>query len=866
MKPKSIPYLIGLLITFCCNLSHAQYAGTYAFESGTNPIGQSVNLLPGLLTSTNPATCNGSDGSVTFGGLTPNASYQITYTDDGVTKGPVTIVSNATGQLTITGLDAGLYTHFIFDLSGSIEENFSGVILSNPILIPSFSVGNSTICEGGPVPVLPTTSNNGINGTWSPAVVNNQSTGTYTFTPATGTCGLPVSITITVKQKEEATFTFGTSLTICESGTVPLLPTTSLNGITGVWNPAVVDPNHSGTYVFTITSTGCVKGTTFTVTVTPNIVPAFPFGSSATICAGESVPTLPNTSSNGITGTWSPAVVSNTTNGTYTFTPAGGQCATPVTYTQTVRPIVTPTFSFGSSLTICEGSSVPALPNTSLNGIPGTWNPAVVSNTTSGMYTFTPAAGLCGLPVTFTVTVNQKEEATFSFGTSLTLCESGTVPVLPNTSLNAITGVWNPAVVDPNHSGTYVFTITSTGCVKGTTFTVTVTPKMVPTFSFGTSATICDGKPVPVLPNTSLNGITGTWIPAVVSNTTGGTYTFTPTPGQCATPASYTLTVNPVITPTFKFGPTLTICSGETVPALPNTSLNGITGAWSPAVVSNTANGTYTFTSISDPCAPPVTLTVTVNPIITPSFTFGNSQSVCINTTAPVLPAVSTNGITGTWSPLLVDNQNSGTYTFTPAGGQCANTATFTYQVNPIPSVINTRNDTTVYDGAVLPPYNFSINTPSGGINWLNSKPSIGLAASGTGIVPSFKAINMADTPVVAVITITPFMNGCTGSPISYKIKVLPLAKDVFVPNAFSPNGDGKNDQLLIFGNYIVTVEMHIFNQWGEHLVTLTSKSQGWDGKYKGSAQPVGVYMYVLKAVMTDGRTVNKKGSITIVR
>src|SRR6185369_17266145 len=152
------------------------------------------------------------------------------------------------------------------------------------------------------------------------------------------------------------------------------------------------------------------------------------FGTSLTICAGGSVPALPTTSTNGITGTWSPSVVSNSASGTYTFTPTAGQCATTATFTVTVNPNVTPVFSFGTSLIICAGGSVPALPTTSTNGVTGTWNPSTVDNQNSGTYTFTPTAGLCALPTTFTVTVNPNIVPTFSFGTTLTICAGGTVP------------------------------------------------------------------------------------------------------------------------------------------------------------------------------------------------------------------------------------------------------------------------------------------------------------------------------------------------------------------------------------------------------------------------------------------------------
>lgn len=183
-----------------------------------------------------------------------------------------------------------------------------------------------------------------------------------------------------------------------------------------------------------------------------------------------------------------------------------------------------------------------------------------------------------------------------------------------------------------------------------------------------------------------------------------------------------------------------------------------------------------------------------------------------------------------------------------------------------MPAFINKKSDTTVYDGTVLAPYNFSVNDPAGTIKWNNSNPAIGLAAAGTGTIPSFRATNVTDTAFKATITTIPFTNGCAGISQSFKITVLPLSKDIFVPNVFSPDGDGRNDQLFIYGNYIASVEMQIFNQWGQHLATLTGTNQGWDGKYKGSAQPVGVYLYVLKAVLKDGRNVKRKGSITLIR
>jgi large repetitive protein len=1048
-------------------------ADNVVLDNGGNNYIANFSIQSPIFSSNNPVTCNGNDGFITIGGLTAGATYSVSYTDDGAAVGPLSFTANASGQIVITGLNAGLYSNITLSINGCTTNLFFGIVLSNPIFIPMFS-SIPPICEGTTPPVLPNTSTNGISGTWSPAVINNTATGTYNFTPAGGQCGIPISITVTVIPRTTPTFSFGNSLNICAGGSVPTLPGTSNNGITGTWSPAVVDNNNSGTYTFTPTAGQCANPFNLSVTVNPNITPAFSFGTSLNICAGDAVPTLPGTSTNGITGTWSPssvdnnnsgiytftpdagqcavpaslsvtvnpvvtptfsfgsslnicaggtvpalagtstngitgtwspAVVDNNNSGTYTFTPGAGQCATPVSFSVTVTPNITPTFGFGTSINICAGGTVPTLPGTSTNGITGTWSPATVDNNNSGTYTFTPDAGQCAVPATFSVTVNPNITPTFAFGTSLNICAGGTVPSLPGTSTNGIIGTWSPAIVDNNNSGTYTFTPDAGQCAVPATFNVTVTANITPTFGFGTSLNICAGGTVPSLPGTSTNGITGTWSPAVVDNNNSGTYTFTPDAGQCATPVTFTVTVTPNITPTFVFGTSLNICAGGTVPTLPGTSTNGITGTWSPAVVDNNNSGTYTFTPDAGQCALPATFTVTVNPNITPTFAFGTSLNICAGGSVPTLPGTSTNGITGTWSPAMVDNNNSGTYTFTPNAGQCAVpttftvtvtanitptfsfgtslnicaggtvptlpnistngiagtwnpavvnnnnsgtyiftpdagqgqcilTTTFAVTVNPIldptfsfgnslaicrgasvptlillsqngingtwsPSsidnlssgtytftpnagqcanlftlnvtvdevpVFSVRTDTSVYDGDLVPA-TFFTGTPVATIyNWANSNPAIGLAPYGIGTVPSFIGINRTDNDISGTVTVTPVNGGCTGMARSYVVTVKPLNKDLFVPNVFSPNGDGKNDKLFVYGNYIDKVEMRIFNQWGEQIVFINSLSQGWDGLHRGKPQPVGVYVYVLKAVLQDGKVINKKGSITLVR
>ncbi|MFM2265087.1 MAG: hypothetical protein RLZ77_505 [Bacteroidota bacterium] len=418
------------------------------------------------------------------------------------------------------------------------------------------------------------------------------------------------------------TFDFGNNLSICAGTAVPNLPATSANGIQGTWNPTAINNTSNGTYTFTPDANQCASAFTYSVNITPEVIPTFNFGTSLTVCEGVSAQVLlPSLSNNSISGTWNPSTIDASILGEtiYTFTPDAGQCATTTTFTVTVNPQTTTTFSFGNNLSLCAGAAVPNLPATSANGIQGTWNPAIVDNTANGTYTFTPDANQCATAFTYSVSVTPVVIPTFGFGNNLSLCAGAAVPNLPATSANGIQGTWSPSVVDNTANGTYTFTPEANQCATTTTFTATVTPQTTPTFSFGNNLSICAGAAVPNLITTSANGIQGTWSPSVVDNTTNGTYTFTPEANQCATAFVYSVSITPGVIPTFGFGNNLSICAGSAVPNLPTTSTNGIQGTWSPSVVDNTANGTYVFTPNSSGSSGP-------NLIVNGDFSQGNSS------------------------------------------------------------------------------------------------------------------------------------------------------------------------------------------------------------------------------------------------
>ncbi|WP_394771926.1 gliding motility-associated C-terminal domain-containing protein [Mucilaginibacter sp.] len=97
-------------------------------------------------------------------------------------------------------------------------------------------------------------------------------------------------------------------------------------------------------------------------------------------------------------------------------------------------------------------------------------------------------------------------------------------------------------------------------------------------------------------------------------------------------------------------------------------------------------------------------------------------------------------------------------------------------------------------------------------------------------------------------------------------IAVNPLIDQVFVANAFTPNGDGKNDVVYVHNENIKTLKFYVYSQWGELLFMSQSQQNGWDGTFKGKAEPAGVYVYYVEITLTNGEKVNKKGTITLLR
>lgn len=403
---------------------------------------------------------------------------------------------------------------------------------------------------------------------------------------------------------------------------------------------------------------------------------------------------------------------------------------------------------------------------------------------------------------------------------STLFCSPGQLPVAERNS--AVFFEWDNDLLAPNDIYSYSYTIQGSTTVTGTTTssslkvsgllpgqsvtivitsvkfpckpTVTETckvscplPLLKPNFPLITQV-YCVGNTIPNLSNTSpTTGIVGTWSPSnVISNAASGTYTFTPDPilHPCAEPQTISVTVNPIVAPTFLNLQPPTICQNSTGQVLPVSSNDAIpiTGTWGPFTsIKTTIIGTtpYTFIPTAGQCvsSTPTTINVTINSIETP--TFNSIPAICAGTTLlPLLPLNSTNfpPISGVWNPDKIDNTTTKEYEFIPiiASHPCTPKTKITITVTPnITPTFNVSNIQCEGTGILTLPPNSSDIPPISGL-WspvtidtsvLGSNTYVFTPNVGSCVVSATfpKTIEVYTNATPTFTPITPF---CAGTPI----------------------------------------------------------------------------------------------------
>lgn len=819
-----------------------------------------TNSLNGISGGWSPAWDNTQTTPYTF---TPNGGQCATSTQVTIVVNPIVIpgftqvAAICPGQLLtplpsisnngISGswspaLDNTQTTDYLFTPDGGQCATTATMrIIVSAAVIPTFNQV-PPVCVGSTISALPTTSLEGITGSWQPALNNTQTT-LYTFTPDPVQCSnQQVQMTITVTAAN-ITPTFTPVSPICINQALSPLPLTSLEGITGTWQPAL--NNQSTTpYTFTPDAGQCATAASLNIIVNNEVIPTFTPVSA--ICSGDTLMPLPTTSNNGIAGSWSPAL-NNTQTTLYTFLPLVGQCATQTNLTITVNNAGTIP-SFTQVAPICSGSILLPLPTTSNNGITGSWSP-VLNNLATTRYTFTPNPGQCAVTNFMDIVVNNATVIP-AFNSVSPICSGQFIAPLPTTSLNGISGSWSPPLSN-TQSQLYTFTPTIGQCALTAQLSITVNNAIQPLFN--ALSPVCEGSPVTPLLSTSLNGITGTWSPAI-NNIQTTQYTFAPDAGQCALVAQLTQTITPKSTPSF--ATSLAICEGGRVPLLPNTSPNGITGSWSPAVIDNLGSGFYVFTPAPAECAISVNTLVTVNP----NPIYFETRYICLDL-----------GGQATAPSLLDTGLAAANYSFSwTKNGQFLPASSASYLSTSVGEfqVVATDNVTLctityLFTVIASPPA-----TAEAYVNgeWENQQQIVVVASGGSGQFlyqlnagpfqsGNIFVVSLGGDYVVNIKDVS----GCS----NFELPLTVLG----YPRFFTPNDDGYNDTWNVQGlKSGLKGDITIFDRYGKLLKQFSAHGAGWDGTFNGKPLPSTDYWFVIEYQTPAGATRTYRAHFSLKR
>jgi gliding motility-associated-like protein len=284
------------------------------------------------------------------------------------------------------------------------------------------------------------------------------------------------------------------------------------------------------------------------------------------------------------------------------------------------------------------------------------------------------------------------------------------------------------------------------------------------------------------------------------------------------------------------------------------------------------ANGTYNVTLISSTangCADTVVVQVVFAGVVA---NVNADTTICQGTSAQLNAS---GGFAYSWSPATgLSNTNipnptaapndTTTYTVVVSvvnnnGDTCLVTLTTTVNV----VVLTVGNATLTSDrDTIFKGESVQLTTTPNNANSYTWLPVEGLSD------PSIS--NPIATPLKTT-TYTVFIAGPGGCGITKQITIVVLSNicdepDIFIPNTFTPNGDGNNDIFNVRGNNIEVSYLAVYNRWGEKIFDSNDKKTGWDGTYKNKPAKPDVFAYYVKIKCFNGKEYFKKGNITLIR
>ena len=824
------------------------YTVTYAFTNGTcsntTTTSVTINALPmATIAYTGSPYCATGTAAVTQTG-TAGGTYSSTA---GLS------INAATGAVDLVSSTAGTYTVTYSFSNGTCSNTITTSVTINALPTATIAYSGSPYCATGTATVTQTGQGGGaysstaglsINSTTGAINLVTSTAGTYTVTYSftNGTCSNTTTTPVTINALPTAAIAYGGS-PYCAIGTATVTQTGTSGGTYSSTTGLVIDPvagminlatSTAGTYTVTYTFTNGTCSNTTTTTVTINALPTAtisyagsPYcaiGTAAVTQTGISGGTYNSTTGLSINATTGAINLVTSTAGTYTVTYSytNGTCNNTTTTTVTINALPTATIAYSGSPYCATGTAT--VTQTGISGgtyssttgliINATTGAVNLAASTAGTYTvaYSFSNGTCSNTVVTTITVIALPSATISYAAN-PYCTTGAATVTQTGPTGGIYSSTAGLTINSNN-GTVDLAASSPG-----TYTVTYS------FSAGacsntTTTTILLGNPA-----LSIDNPPAVCAPATV-NLTAANVTAGSAAGLSYSYFSDAGGTSPVGDPAAMELPGTYYIRG-TIPA------TGCTTAMEPVIVQINEPPTLTLTGDTDVCkGSPDTLMANSPGSAINWLNVGTGDSVVINPmVTATYEAVATNapGCTATAEITVHIRPFTVTLTATPEPVLSGNTVTLTTAANFSYQVIAWEPEVTFQDQTAVS-----------------------------------QTFTVHDTATQFYV-IAESSQGCLDT-AGYSVDVDPNLKDFFIPNAFTPNNDGKNDVFKVYGSSIREVEMKIFSQWGQ-LVFESHDPQGdWDGTMGGHPAPVGIYLYAIKVVFTNDHTLNRKGTVSLIR
>ena len=484
-----------------------------------------------------------------------------------------------------------------------------------------------------------------------------------------------------------------------------------------------------------------------------------------------------------------------------------------------------------------------------------TVSPSVTTN-----YNVSVSNGSISCADTSTVYVSSPQ---INLGNDTTICQGQSIVLQASQLFSSY--LWSTAStsqsINVNTQGMYWLKATNaSGCSGYDTINITVNP--IPLIQLSpTNPSICIGDTVTLNASSNIAGTSYNWSnggngnsikvsPAITS-----TYTIIGTKNSCTDTVTVSLIVNPI--PIVSISPSNpSICKGDIIVVTASSNLPSTTYIWSNSVSTTTINLSPSITSSFfvvgslNQCKDTAFTTITVKPlpIIT---TIADKNPVCegesIHLTAfsnlPSTTYLWNNNVSG--NTVAVNPIITSYYYVTGSTGNCHDTAGITIIVIP-QQTIDLGKDNYLCIGDEI---KLNAGNLIGSFLWSDNSNSNSITIT----EPGTYWVSVDD-------------NGCMASDTI----VFKPCSEIFVPNVFTPNGDGINDIFKANIKEIDKLQLFIYNRWGKIIFETQDINVGWDGRYLGGDADAGVYYWVIRFV--ENRTSNQHfekeihGSVSLMR